>query len=99
MVAQMIWYFMEGYGFRHPESPLESPDNFIKYTLPFEDRDLVFYKSQFTQRWWVGVSFLETEDNKAAATALLPCTEQDYLAACNHNIPERWFKAQKKGFI
>ena len=81
------------------ESPLESPDNFIKYTLPFEDRDLVFYKSQFTQRWWVGVSFLETEDNKAAATALLPCTEQDYLAACNHNIPERWFKAQKKGFI
>jgi hypothetical protein len=99
MVAQMIWYFMEGYGFRHPESPLESPDNFIKYTLPFEDRDLVFYKSQFTQRWWVGVSFLETEDNKAAATALLPCTEQDYLAACNHNIPERWFKAQKKGFV
>jgi hypothetical protein len=99
MVAQIIWYFMEGYGFRHPESPLESPDDFIKYTLPFEDRDLVFYKSQFSQRWWVGVSFLEHIDNKAHATALLPCTEQDYLGACNHIIPERWFKAQKKGFI
>ena len=59
----------------------------------------MFYKSQFSQRWWVGVSFLEDIDNKAHATALLPCTEQDYLGACNHIIPERWFKAQKKGFI
>ena len=99
MVAQIIWYFMEGFGFRHPESPLEQPEDFTKYTLPLEDQDLVFYKSQFTERWWVGVPFLGSSDNKAAAVALLPCTEQDYLGACAHKIPERWFKAQKKGFI
>ncbi len=37
-------------------------------------------------------------DTKPESSSLLPCTEKDYLDACDQNIPERWFKAYKKGF-
>jgi hypothetical protein len=60
--------------------------------------DLIYYKSNLTSRWWVEVPTVLTSHNKSNSPALLPCTEQDYLDACNQIIPERWFKAYKKGF-
>jgi hypothetical protein len=29
----------------------------------------------------------------------LPCMHDDYLAACNGEVPERWWKAQRKNLI
>ena len=99
LVAQIIWYFIEGFNLRQKEHPLAAPENFLKYTVTLENHDLEFYRSLMTQRWWVGVSFLDPVDNKKGIPALLACTENDYIAACDNKIPERWFKAQKKSFI
>ena len=99
LLAQMIWYFIEGFGLRIHEHPLEASENFLKYTVTLKDQDLVFYKSHLSERWWVGVPFVGGVDNKEVSVALLACNESDYLAACQHIIPESWFKAQKKGFI
>ncbi len=98
MVAQMIWYFLEGYTFRKYEHPYKQESNFLKYTVANELENLVFYKSVITQRWWVEISFISSKDNKINPTALLPCTEQDYRDACEDKIPERWLNTQKKGF-
>jgi hypothetical protein len=98
LVAQIIWYFIEGVNFRIKESPYSKTDDFTKYTVPTETEQLVYYKSHLTERWWVEVPSILTSHTKANSAALLPCTEQDYLDACNQNIPERWFKAYRKGF-
>ncbi|MFD0798765.1 formimidoylglutamase [Maribacter chungangensis] len=98
LIAQIIWYFIEGVNYRIIESPYSKTDDFTKYTVPSDAEDLVFYKSLLTQRWWVEVPSIFTSHTKANTPALLPCTEKDYLDACNQNIPERWFKAYKKGF-
>lgn len=98
LVAQMIWYFLEGHNFRVSENPSESNPDFTHYIVPGDSEELHFYKSALTSRWWVEVPNLLTGHTKSNATALLPCTERDYLDACDQNIPERWFKAYKKGF-
>lgn len=98
LMAHIIWYFIEGTNFRVNESPYHNGNNFNKYTVPTETEQLTFYKSHFTDRWWVEVPSILQTNTKSESTSLLPCTEKDYLDACDQNIPERWFKAYKKGF-
>jgi arginase family enzyme len=97
LMSQIIWYFIEGVNFRIKESPYINKDSFTKFIVPTDDEDLIFYKSTLTERWWVEVPSILTSHTKSNTPALLPCTEKDYLEACNQNIPERWFKAYKKG--
>ncbi|MGB5170587.1 MAG: formimidoylglutamase [Eudoraea sp.] len=98
LISQIIWYFIEGFNFRIKEFPSEKNKDFTKFNVPTDTEDLIFYKSLLSERWWVEVPSILTSHNKINTPALLPCTEQDYLDACNQNIPERWFKAYKKGF-
>ncbi|TXN38224.1 formimidoylglutamase [Flagellimonas hymeniacidonis] len=98
MVAQIIWYFIEGISFRVKEFPSSKSEDFTKFTVPTDTEELIFYKSHVTERWWVEVPSILPEHTKTNSVALLPCTEEDYLDACNQKIPERWFKAYRKGF-
>lgn len=98
LVAQIIWYFVEGLGFRVKETPSSKNEDFTKFTVPTEAQQLVFYKSHVTERWWVVVPSAVPANTKSTPITLLPCTEQDYFDACNQNIPDRWYKAYKKGF-
>ncbi|KQC31794.1 formimidoylglutamase [Flagellimonas eckloniae] len=98
MIAQIIWYFIEGISFRVKEFPSSKSEDFTKFTVPTDTEELIFYKSHVTERWWVEVPSILPEHTKTNSVALLPCTEEDYLDACNQNIPERWFKAYRKGF-
>jgi len=99
LIAQIIWYFVEGTNYRIAEFPYSNSKDFTKFTVPSETEEMVFYKSNVSGRWWVEVPSILSSHNKSNSAALLPCIEQDYLDACNQNIPERWFKAYKKGFI
>jgi hypothetical protein len=98
LLAQIIWYFIEGINYRIKESPYSKTDDFTKYNVPNEEEELIFYKSLLTERWWVEVPSIFSSHTKEGTPALLPCTEQDYLDACDQKIPDRWFKAYKKGF-
>ncbi|RNC92672.1 MAG: arginase [Allomuricauda sp.] len=97
LVAQILWYFIEGLSFRIEERPNSKSKDFTKFTVPTDSEELIFFKSNITQRWWVEVPSILPEHTKTNSMALLPCIEQDYLDACNQIIPERWFKAYKKG--
>jgi hypothetical protein len=96
LVAQMIWYFIEGYSFRSNEYPFGSKENYIKYIVPIDTEELVFFKSNKTERWWIEIPFFSNVNNKLKRNTLLPCTHEDYLAACEQEIPERWWKAQRR---
>ncbi|WP_298140496.1 formimidoylglutamase [Flavobacterium sp.] len=99
LIAQIIWYFIEGIHYRSNEYPFGSKENYIKYTVPFEDEDIVFYKSNKTERWWIEIPFFLNHNNKLKKNTLLPCSHEDYLAACNQEFPERWWKAQRKSIL
>lgn len=99
LIAQIIWYFIEGVNFRKNENTISAKKEFIKYQVPVDDEILVFYKSPVSGRWWIEIPFTSSENNKLKRHTLLPCTEGDYLDACNQNIPERWYKTKRKNEI
>ena len=99
LIAQVIWYFIEGIHYRSNEYPFGSKDNYIKYIVPNEEEDVVFYKSDKTERWWIEIPFFTNSNNKLKKNTLLPCSQEDYLAACNQELPERWWKAQRKSIL
>lgn len=99
LIAQIIWYFIEGIHYRSNEYPFGSKENYIKYTVPFENENIVFFKSDKTERWWIEIPFFSNSHNKLKKNTLLPCTHDDYLAACNQEFPERWWKAQRKSVL
>lgn len=95
LVAQMIWYFIEGVNYRAKDYPFGTKDKFQKFTVLFENDDAInFYKSNKTGRWWMEVNILS--NTKYKRHTLIPCTYQDYLDSSAQIIPERWYKGMKK---
>lgn len=99
LITQIIWYFIEGFHFRSNEYPFGSKENYLKYIIPLEDEELIFYKSHKTDRWWIEIPFLSTANTKLKKSTLLPCSYEEYLSACSREIPERWWKAQRKNIV
>ncbi|MCZ8090844.1 MAG: formimidoylglutamase [Flavobacterium sp.] len=99
LIAQIIWYFIEGFNFRSNEYPFGSKEMYSKYIVPLEEEELVFYKSNKTERWWIEIPFFSVSHNKLRKNTLLPCSHEEYLTACNQEIPERWWKAQRKNIL
>jgi len=99
LIAQIVWYFIEGFHYRSNEYPFGKKDNYLKYIVPLDDEQLVFYKSDKTERWWIEIPFISNGNNKLKRNTLLPCSYEDYLGACNQELPERWWKAQRKNIL
>ena len=99
LIAQIIWYFIEGWHYRSNEYPFGSKTDYLKYIIPFEEENLIFYRSNRTDRWWIEIPFLSRGNNKLKKNTLLPCSHEEYLAACNQELPERWWKVQRKNDV
>ena len=95
LIAQMIWYFIEGVNFRVKDYPFSGKENYQKFTVLLEDDEpLLFYKSNKSGRWWMEINILS--NNKYKRHALIPCTYKDYTDATKQVIPEKWYKAMRK---
>lgn len=86
LIAQMIWYFIDGLAIAKIESPLTERDQFLEYQITFTDNNTLFLKSKRTNRWW-----MRLPDN-----SFTPCTHKDYITACNNEIPERWLRENER---
>lgn len=98
LVAEMIWYFMEGFSSRKLEMPRSNDQNFLKYRVPVEgsEEDLIFFKSIRTDRWWMNVPYPEVKSNKFRRLHMVPCSYQDYLVAGQDDLPDLWVKTYRK---
>ena len=96
LLAQMIWYFVDGYKMRKQEL---NPNlkNCMKYTVAFEDgkNEIIFYKSKSSGRWWMGVPF-KKEGKKQLQNYFVACSYHDYEVANQGEVPDRWIKTYKK---
>lgn len=99
LVAQVIWYFVEGVNCRVNDDSFSNSDHYQKYTVLIENEELIFFKSRKTGRWWIEIPFLPNVNNKLKRHTLLPCMHEDYIDAVNGKIPERWYKAYKKNSL
>ena len=99
LIAQLLWYFIEGVNCRIQDEDFTNETQYQKFTVLVEDNELVFYKNVKTGRWWIVIPFLPNVNNKLKRRTLLPCMHEDYVEATNGKIPERWYKAFKKNSI
>ncbi|MDF7814614.1 formimidoylglutamase [Hymenobacter sp. YC55] len=93
-LATMLWYFVEGFYHRCPEPDFQSK-RFIRYAVGLPDTPetpgkLVFYKSKFTEKWWLEVESLANSNVKR----IIPCSYEDYIHAAQGDMPNRWFLTQ-----
>ena len=96
LLAQIVWYFIEGFSSRFDEYPVLTSSGFVRYTVALSDMEMVFYQSEKSNRWWIEITNQSYLDNKNKTSALLPCTHKDYLDACSDKIPDKWWKATKR---
>ncbi len=95
LIAQMIWYFIEGVNARAKDYPFVTKENYQKFTVLLNDDDPInFYKSDKSGRWWMEINLIS--NNKHKRHALIPCDYKDYEQALKRKMPDRWFKALQK---
>ena len=96
LTAQVAWYFVEGVHLRRGDYPFTPKSQYLRFTVLLDnfEQELVFYKSPLSERWWMEVPMRQTQ---YARHTLVPCSASDYDAALGGEIPERWWKAQRKG--
>jgi arginase family enzyme len=98
LVAQMMWYFIDGFANRQNDRPELNKENYIRFIVNSDelDEELVFLKSKKTDRWWLEVSTNNEVNSKYRRHQFVPCSYPDYQAAMKHEIPDRWWKVQQK---
>lgn len=96
IAAQVIWFFLEGFSQKQFETSVlgdaSVPGRFIRYHVRVTglDDDLIFVKSNLTERWWFEIS---SEKNGTVHSA---CSHEDYLQANRNEVPDRWIRAVER---
>jgi hypothetical protein len=72
LIAQIIWYFIEGFHYRSNEYPFESRKLYKIYRA-YGRRNAYFHKSDKTDRW-IEIPFISNGNNKLKRNTLLPCS-------------------------
>ncbi|UKN03289.1 formimidoylglutamase [Paracrocinitomix mangrovi] len=98
LVAQMIWYFIEGYENRKRDYPIGSKSNYTKYLVSIDNfkDEIVFYKSDKSGRWWMEVPYPKVKGAKFQRHLLVPCDYEDYKNALTNEMPNLWWRTFEK---
>ncbi|MBV6485124.1 MAG: Formimidoylglutamase [Flavobacteriales bacterium] len=98
LVAQMIWYFIDGVNNRKKDFPVGSRKTYTKYRVNIQngENELIFYKSDKSERWWMDVPYPSHQKIKYERHLLVPCSYKDYQTACDDEMPDRWWQTFQK---
>jgi len=95
VAAQMVWYFLEGFFARKGDYPVTT-SGLTEYIVDFRklNYQLTFWKSNRSGRWWMQAPV--ATKRKHERHRLVPCSYQDYQAACREELPERLMQALQR---
>lgn len=97
LVAQMIWYLIDGVASRKNDYPSKRKEECQKYVVDAGDsNEIIFYKSKKSERWWMEVPCPVQLKAKFERHYLVPCSISDYETACKMEMPNRWWQAYQK---
>ncbi len=92
LAAQLSWFFIEGFTARKIEVPGNKKD-FKTFIVGQENMgyEITFHKSLVTDRWWMEIPSATKKE-----PVFMACSNEEYKQACNHEIPDLWWKAFQK---
>ncbi|WP_407427050.1 formimidoylglutamase [Arcticibacter sp.] len=97
LLAQIIWYFIDGFYNRKQDFPLNPKSQYITYRTSLSDGngEMLFVKSKKSDRWWMQVPY-PTGISKNERYHLVPCRYEDYNMAVNGEMPDLWWRTYQK---
>lgn len=97
LLAQMVWYFIDGFYNRKQDLPLLPKSQYIFYRTSLKDGtgDMTFVKSKRSDRWWMQVPY-PIGVSKNERFHLVPCRYEDYNTAVNGEMPDLWWRTYQK---
>jgi len=98
LLAQLIWYFIDGVASRFGDFPIGNKADYKKFTVVMEEsnNELIFFKSNKSSRWWMEVPFPPSNQSKYERHYLVPCNKEDYENAMKNELPDLWWKTYQK---
>ncbi len=98
LVAQMIWYFIDGFYNRKQDYPIIDKSEYTKYRVSIKDHEheIIFYKSNKSDRWWMDVPYPLNHQLKFERHHMVPCSYSDYETACRDEMPDKWWQTYQK---
>lgn len=93
LMAQMVWYFVDGCISRYNDHPTHDSTDFLIYRnrLSSTGHEIVFYKSRKSNRWW-----MEIPHPYDQRTFFIGCSYRDYEEVCADEMPDRWWRAYQR---
>ncbi len=85
-IAQMIWYFVDGYSNLIDEKPISEKEAYNEFHTVFTNHKISFFQNRYNNKWW-----MELPDG-----AIVACTYEDYLTASHDEVPETWLRYQER---
>ena len=97
LLAQIIWYFIDGFYNRKKDFPLHPKSQYLTYRTSLADGtgEMLFVKSKKSDRWWMQVPY-PTGVSKNERYHLVPCRYEDYNTAVNGEMPDLWWRTYQK---
>ena len=97
LVAQMVWYFIDGFYNRKRDFPLHPKSQYIVYktSSKHDGHELVFVKSKKSDRWWMQVPY-PNAGSLNERFHLVPCRYEDYKTAASGEMPDLWWRTYQK---
>ena len=63
--------------------------------MPVEPETLSFYKSKFSEKWWMEVPYASGRE-RYSRNSIVPCSYNDYQTATKGEVPERFISTLAK---
>lgn len=98
LIAQLIWYFIDGYQNRKGDFPIGGKKSYTKYRVFLEElnEEIIFSKSDKSGRWWMEVPYPSSKGVKYERHHLVPCSYEEYQEAMKGEIPNLWWQTFQK---
>lgn len=98
LMGQMVWCILDGFINRKKDFPIGTKSDYTKYRIHVEntEHELVFYKSDLSDRWWMEIPYPPHERVRFERHHLVPCNYQEYIDASQNQIPDLWWKTYQK---
>ena len=98
LIAEMIWYFIEGFSNRQDDIPTMESEDFRRYNVQIGEgqENVVFLCHKITGKWWMDMSFLQNDDQRYERHHFIPCSKEDYDQAMRNELPDKWWQFYQK---
>ena len=97
-MAEMIWYFIDGFSNRQDDIPTLDSTDFKRYNVQIGEgeENVVFLCHKITGKWWIDMSFMHADDPRYERHHFIPCSKEDYDQAMRNELPDKWWQFYQK---